>query len=203
MTVLEWLLLAYAVVLLINVIPYFMPPSWLVVAFFLITFRLPLWPLCIGCAVASTAGRSLLAWVSGRFGRKLLSAEHRRNVSALGAWLNQRAGWRSVLEVFLYSLGPIPSNQIFIAAGLAGASVAPVAAGFFGGRLLSYPFLAASAKGVNDHFDNLFIRAWHDPKTLVLELLSIVGIVAFTKIDWPRVLHIPMPPGVGQTPVPA
>jgi membrane protein YqaA with SNARE-associated domain len=195
----EWLLVAYAAVIAINVIPYFMPATWMVVASFLIVFHLPFWPLCVGCALASTGGRYVLAWISSRWGRRLLSADHQRNVAALGSWLNQRADWRRTLEVFLYSLGPIPSNQIFIAAGLARASIGPVAAGFFAGRLLSYPVLAGGARGVNDHFNNLFLRAWHDPKTLILELASVAVIVVFTKIDWPRVLHIPMPPGVDQT----
>jgi membrane protein YqaA with SNARE-associated domain len=196
MTPLEGLLIAFGVVFIINVIPYFMPATWTVVAFFLIVFHLPFWPLCIGCAVASTGGRCVLAFASSRWGRRLLSPRQRQNVSALGTWLNQRAGWRKTLAVFLYSIGPIPSNQIFIAAGLANAWIQPVAAGFFLGRLLSYPFFAATAKGINDHFDNLFIRAWRDPKTLFLELLSIAIIIAFTKIDWPRVLHIPMPGGI-------
>lgn len=196
MTTLEWLLVAFAVVFVINVIPYFMPATWMVVAFFLIAVHPPFWPLCLGAAVASTAGRYLLAVISRRWGRRLLSQERRQKLSALGTWLNQRASWRLELEVFLYSLGPIPSNLIFIAAGLANANVGPVAAGFFAGRLVSYPLLAGTARGVNDHFDNLFIRAWSDPKTLILELLSIAALVAFTRIDWPRVLHIPMPPGV-------
>jgi hypothetical protein len=203
MTSIEWLLAAYAVVAAINVIPYFMPATWIVVAFFLIVLHLSFWPLCVGCAIASTGGRWILGSISRRWGRKLLSPQHRSNIEALGSWLNGRAGWRRALEVFIYALGPIPSNQIFIAAGLAGATLGPVAAGFFAGRLISYPLLAGSARGVNDHFDNIFIRALHDPKTLVLELASIATIVVFTKIDWPRLLHIPMPPGVNQVDRPA
>ena len=198
MTPLEWLLIAFAVVFVINVIPYFMPATWMVAAFFLIGFHVPFWPLSVGAAVSSTGGRCLLAFVSSRWGRKLLSQRHRQNVSALGVWLNQRASWRRVVDVFLYSMGPIPSNQIFIAAGLAKASIQPVAAGFFAGRLLSYPVFAGTAKGINDHFDNIFMRAWRDPKTLILELVSIAAIFAFTRIDWPRLLHIPMPPGVDE-----
>lgn len=198
MTSLEWLLTAYAVVFGINVIPYFMPATWLVVAFFLVVLHLPIWPLCLGCAIAATGGRCVLALLSRRWGRKLLRAKERANVDALGSWLNGRAGWRRALEVFVYALGPIPSNLIFIAAGLAGTSIGPVAAGFFGGRLISYPLLAGSARGINDHFDNLFIRALHDPKTLVLELASIAGIVVITKIDWARALHVPMPTEVDQ-----
>ena len=170
----------------------------MVVAFFLIAVHPRFWPLCLLAAVTSTGGRCLLALISNRWGQRLLSEERRGTLSPLGTWLNQRTGWRLELEVFLYSLGPIPSNLIFIAAWLGNARIGPVAVGLFAGRLVSYPLLAGTAKGVNDHFDNLLLRAWRDPKTLILELLSIAALVAFTKIDWPRVLHIPMPPGLAK-----
>ncbi len=64
------------------------------VSFFLIADHLPLWPLCIGCALAATAGRYGLALTSDRWGRRLLTAQHRANVAALGRWLNERSGWR-------------------------------------------------------------------------------------------------------------
>ena len=187
------LLLAWAVIALINVIPYFMPPTWAVVAFFLIAFQLPVWPLAIGAVAASTTGRCGLYLISARWGRRLLSAQHRANVDALGGWLNHRPGWRGVLDVALYSLGPVPSNELFIAAGLSGAKLWPVALGFIPGRLVSYPLLALGAKAANDHFDGALTKQWHDPKWLAVELLSIAGIVAFARIDWPRILHLSVP----------
>jgi len=190
----EWLLVAWAAVFTLNVVPYFMPPTWAVVAFFLIAFQLPVWPLAIGCAFASTAGRCGLYYVSARLGRRLLSDRRQRNVAALGNWLNQRPGWRGVLDVLIYSLGPIPSNDLFIAAGLSGAKLWPVALGFLPGRMVSYPLLALAAKGANDQLGGILTRHWHDPKWLALELLSIAGIWLFSRIDWARVIHLPVPP---------
>ncbi|HEX6509067.1 MAG TPA: hypothetical protein VF221_15670 [Chloroflexota bacterium] len=189
----EWLLAAYAVVFAINVIPAFMPPTWTVVAFFLIVYQLPLWPLCIGCALAATGGRCVLTLISKRWGHRLLSAQQQQNVAALGAWLNQKSGWSQALAVLVYASGPIPSNQLFIAAGLAGARLGPIAAGFFAGRMVSYPFFAATANGVNTHFGTIFLKEWRDPKFVALELLSIAGVVVFAHIDWPRVLHLSVP----------
>jgi hypothetical protein len=188
-----WTLVAFAVVFAINLVPYFMPPTWAVVSFFLIAYHLPFWPLCIGCSLAATAGRYGLALTSERWGRRLLTAQHRANVAALGRWLNERSGWREALAVMVYSLGPIPSNQLFIAAGLSGARLTPIAAGFLAGRLVSYPALAFTARGVTDQFGNLLTKGWQDPKAIALELLSIVGIVLFARIDWPRVLQLPVP----------
>ena len=190
---LEWLVVAWAVAFVINAVAYFMPPTWSVVAFFLIAFSLPVWPLAIGCAIASTAGRCGLYLISARWGRRLLPASRRQNVDALGRWLNARPSWRGVVDVLVYSLGPIPSNDLFIAAGLSGARLWPVAVGFLPGRLVSYPALALAAKGANDHFDGVLTKQWHDPKWLVLELLSIAGLIMFSRLDWPRILHLPRP----------
>jgi uncharacterized membrane protein YdjX (TVP38/TMEM64 family) len=93
----------------------------------------------------------------------------------------------------VYSLGLIPSNQLFIAAGLSGTRLTPIATGFLVGRLVSYLALAFTTRGVTDQFGNLFTQGWRDPKAIALELLSIVGIVLFARIDWPRVLHLPVP----------
>jgi membrane protein YqaA with SNARE-associated domain len=188
-----WTLVAFAVVFAINLVPYFMPPTWAVVSFFLIAYDLPFWPLCVGCALAATAGRCALALMSERWGRRLLTAQHRANVSALGQWLNERAGWREAVAVMVYSLGPIPSNQLFIAAGLSGARLRPIAAGFLVGRLVSYPALAFTARGVTGQLGSLFTQGWRDPKAIALELLSIVGVVVFARIDWPRLLHLSVP----------
>ena len=194
MSTLEWLLVAWAAAFVLNVVPYFMPPTWVVVAFFLVAFQLPLWPLAIGSALASTGGRCGLYYLSAKWGRRLLSEKHRNNVGGLGEWLNQRPGWKGVLDVLIYSLGPIPSNALFIAAGLSGAKLWPVAVGFLPGRVVSYAALSLTVKTANDHFGGILTRQWHDPKWLVFELLSIGGIVLFSRIDWPRVLHLPVPP---------
>jgi len=175
-------------VFLMNLVPYFMPPTWAVVTFFLIAFSLPVWPLAIGCAFASTAGRCGLYYLSARLGRQLLSDQKQRNVAALGNWLNQRPGC-GVVDVLIYSLGPIPSNDLFIAAGLSRAKLWPVALGFLPGRMVSYPLLALTAKGANDQLGGILTRQW-----LALELLSIAGIWLFSRIDWARVLHRPVPP---------
>src|SRR5215469_15963726 len=93
----------------------------------------------------------------------------------------------------VYSLGPIPSNHVFIAAGLSGSNLTPIVAGFLAGRLVSYPALAFTARGVTGRLDALLTNGWRDSKAIALELLSIVGVVLFARIDWPRVLHLPVP----------
>ena len=40
-----WTLLAYAIAFVINIVPAFMPSTWMVLAFFHIQFDLPILPL--------------------------------------------------------------------------------------------------------------------------------------------------------------
>lgn len=68
-------------------------------------------------------------------------------------------------------------------------TLTPIAAGFLAGRLVSYPLLALTARGINDHFGSLLTKGRRDPKIIALEVLSILGVVLFARIDWPRLLH--------------
>ncbi len=189
--VLAFLGLAYAAVFLINLVPAFMPPTWLVLAFFIVHFGLPLLPLALGGAVAASAGRLCLALASRRWGRGVLTESQRASLTALGGWIEQRARWAAPLAVLIYSFGPVPSNQLFMAAGLTGMRLKPIVAAFLAGRMLSYPFWAGLAYVVADTWEKLFLDKWGNPVTLALEALTLMGLVLFTRVPWSRVLRMP------------
>jgi hypothetical protein len=117
------LLLAFALVFAINVVPAFMPPTWSVLAILHFAFGLPALPLALGGALAASAGRLTLAVASQRFGRTLLPLHRRADLSDLGRCLDAKAKWAAPAAVLVYSFGPIPSNELFVAAGLTGRSV--------------------------------------------------------------------------------
>src|SRR5919199_4773226 len=71
------LALAYLVVFLVNLAPALMPPTWSILAFFLIGYHLPLVPLAVGGALAASAGRLGLALASRPWGPRPLSPERR------------------------------------------------------------------------------------------------------------------------------
>ena len=183
------LLAAYAVVFLINLVPAFMPPTWSILAYFLIRFDLPLLPLAIGGALAASSGRYVLALGSRRWGRRLLSPTQQTRLSRLGVWLETRARWTTPLAVLVYSFGPIPSNQLFIAAGLTATRLTPIVAAFLAGRLISYTLWVNLARVVAHRFEDLFTDHLQRGSAVAFELLAIAALVLFTRIDWPRVLQ--------------
>lgn len=181
------LLLVWVVVFLINVVPAFMPPTWSVLALFLIQFELPLLPLALGGAVSATAGRVALALGARWLGPRVLPATALQNLCDLGAYLRGHNRWVGP-AVLVYSFGPIPSNQLFMAAGLAGLDLRLVAGAFFAGRVVSYSLFAHAADQAVGSIADLFADTFTKPQLLALELASLGLLVALAKIPWGRLL---------------
>jgi hypothetical protein len=147
--VLARLLLAVAVGFGINLMPAFGPPTWAVLVFF--RFRFPEVPasgLIVGGALAASAGRLLLALVFRAFGTKL-PPKRQESLQVLGHALGEhRAG---LLASFaLFATAPLPSAQMFEAAGLARVRLRPLLAAFFLGRLVSYSIYVGAASAAHD-----------------------------------------------------
>ncbi len=195
------LLLAWGAVFLINLVPAFMPPTWSMLAFFLIHFDLPLLPLALGGAVAATGGRVALALGTRYLGPRLLPADVRRNLTDLGTWLSTRRRWVG-LGVLFYSFGPIPSNQLFMAAGLGGLDLRVVAGSFFVGRVISYTFFSYTANKAVESLSDLFAGTFTHTTTLLLEVASLGILVALAKLPWGRLLHVPQAGASDGTPTP-
>src|SRR5581483_3324030 len=160
----------------VNVMPAFMPPTWSILALFLVRYNLPLVPLAVGGAVAASAGRLTLALASRRWGRRWLSTQRRSNLAHLGAWLDTRGRLAAPLAMLFYSFGPIPSNQLFIGAGLTRMRLAPIVGAFLAGRIFSYTFFVASAHVVHTRIDEVFAARWSNLGALAVEMLALAAL---------------------------
>ncbi|HLH23704.1 MAG TPA: hypothetical protein VK066_14375 [Chloroflexota bacterium] len=183
------LLLVWATVFIINLVPAFMPPTWSVLAFFLIQLDLPLLPLALGGAVAATAGRVALAQAARLLGPRLLPTDVLGNLRDLGTYLRTHSRWIGP-AVLVYSFGPIPSNQLFMAAGLAHLDLRLVAGAFFAGRVVSYTLFAHVADRAVSSMADVFAETFTRPQLLALEVASLGLLVLIAKIPWGRLLGI-------------
>jgi membrane protein YqaA with SNARE-associated domain len=120
------LLLAYLLDFITNIIPLFMPPTWLLLSFFRVHYGLPVWLLAPGGALCSTAGRCILALGARHLGARFLPEKERKNITDLGEFIRHKK--LSFVGVLFYAFGPIPSSHLFIAAGLARLNLKVVAA---------------------------------------------------------------------------
>lgn len=160
----------------LNFIPLFMPPTWMVIAFFYIQFNLPLIPTVIIGAASATLGRSILAYSSKRYLKPYLSVEKQLELESLGKLIETKKVIALPLLMIFYAFSPIPSNQFFIAAGLVDADMKLIRTSFFLGRLFSYSFWATLANRTVDNLDLIFVEHLKNPRTYLIELISFVVI---------------------------
>jgi membrane protein YqaA with SNARE-associated domain len=182
-------LLAFACIFGINLLPAFGPPTWAVLVFFRLNSDLDLVPLVLGGAVAAASGRLVLAngahALRGRFSPQRLE----RLAAARTALTADRRRAAGGLAVFAVS--PIPSAQLFVAAGLLAVPLLPLTAAFFVGRLVSYSIYAGGATLVETSLEGTFTDAFRSPLGIALQVLMLLGLVALVRVDWIRLLQRP------------
>jgi uncharacterized membrane protein YdjX (TVP38/TMEM64 family) len=176
-----------AVVFGINLLPAFGPPTWAVLVYFRFRYGdIPVAVLVVVGAGAATAGRFVLAQAFRRFGRKL-PPKRTESLEVLGRALAQSKG--GLVSTFLFFVfAPVPSAQMFEAAGLAKVRLGPLLAAFFIGRLVSYSLYVGAASAARNGLEKLFRQGLTSPQAIATQLISIALLVVFVKVDWPSTI---------------
>ncbi|HYL68971.1 MAG TPA: hypothetical protein VEX69_07390 [Candidatus Limnocylindria bacterium] len=186
------ILILFLVVFLLNIIPAFAPPTWMVFSF--LGFRFPShvdWSFALVGAVAAATGRSLLGKLSRTIIRNhWLSEAAKENVDSLKLELEKRPKLTFGLFLF-YAFTPLPSNYLFIAYGLTTMPLMRLVAPFFIGRFVSYTFWAKSAAAVSRKLELEGTEAiGYFSLYFVLTQFALLAVVyAFTRVDWKLLLR--------------
>ena len=181
------ILLLFLLVFLLNVIPAFAPPTWVVFSF--LGFRFPDHmgvTLAVVGALAATLGRFTLAKGSHLIVRRhFLSEKARQNVDAIKEQLGHRKKLTFGLLLF-YAFTPLPSNYLFIAYGLTTMELKLITIPFFIGRSVSYSFWTFTASTVARRItlENTDALSYLSAYFIASQVLLLLMVYAFTKIDW-------------------
>ena len=160
------LALALAVVFAVNLLPAFGPPTWAVLVFFSLDFGLPAAPLVLGGALAAASGRLVLAGAARRLRPRLASARIERLDRAQAALGASRR--RTAACLGLFALSPVPSGQLFFAAGLMTVPLMPLTGAFFAGRLVSYSLYLGAARVAAGSLGDVALDALTSPLGMAL-----------------------------------
>ena len=182
-----WYLLAMAVVLVINFLPAFMPSTWMVLAFFRIHFGLPILLLTIGGSIVSAVGRYVLAKASGAYSRRYMKKQE-SDLHVLGRFLESHKNHVG-LATFLYTLTPLPSNNLFIAAGMVAINLTWVFAGFLAGRLIANTILVWTTDKAFQQFGEVLRTGFSSWEAIAFQLLSVGSIVLLAFVPWAKWLR--------------
>ena len=170
-----------------NIIPAFMPPTWAVLAFFVTKYNLLIIPTVLIGAMSATLGRVILANISQKYFSRFFSKDSQQNYESIGTYLNKHQAI-TVPLVITYAFFPIPSNHVFIAAGLAKVNLKVLATSFFIGRLISYTFWVNLSQRISDNLEGVFSSHYSKFGSIGLEIVGVVVIYFIGKIAWKKVL---------------
>jgi uncharacterized membrane protein YdjX (TVP38/TMEM64 family) len=177
-------LIFFAIVFGVNLLPAFGPPTWSIIALYTLSGDLALAILVPVGALAAASGRLLLGLATRYLGARFLSERTQDNLAAAREALEQRRG-STLLGLGLFALSPLPSAQLFMAAGLARMRLLPFTAAFFAGRFVSYTIYGVTAHTIRaTSLGEVLRSSLTSPWGIALQVAMLAGIVALTRIDW-------------------
>lgn len=176
-------LLLFAIVLSVNLMPAFGPPTWSIIVLYGLGTQMPTASIILTGALAAASGRFALAHVFRMLGRRI-PERIRLNLAAARDALELHKRGR-LLALGLFALSPLPSAQLFEAAGLARVRLAGFTAAFFAGRLVSYSIYAVTAKSMQKtSMGDQFLKMFTSPVSIAIQLLMIAALVGLTRVNW-------------------
>lgn len=184
----------------LNLLPAFGPPTWTLLVLFRLNWGLHPVPLVVIGALSAGSGRLVLAVVTRRV-RGRLPGKHVANLQAAGNYLTGHKG-RAAAGLAVFAVSPLPSAQLFEAAGLLSVPLMPLTAAFFVGRLVSYSLYVGAAHAADRKFGSVFRSTLSSPYGIALEVAMVVGVVLLARIDWAKHLpgHVDTPPSSSPRP---
>ncbi len=131
--------IVFATVFLLNANPIFTIPTWMVVALFIgKADPISMFPVILVGISASALGRYVLTKYSKVIGEKVLPKRQKRNIEFFKEFfMSDSNSFTVFILAFIYALSPLPTNALFLIAGIANLRVIVLLAGFFIGELIS------------------------------------------------------------------
>jgi hypothetical protein len=172
----------FLLVFILNMVPFFMPPTWIVLSTLFFLFPLQFDPLLLALtgAFASTFGRVILCRI-GVASRRLMGENRRKSMDRAGQALRSKKYGGFVLT-FLYALSPLPSNAFFLMMGTMKCHFFTIFLGFWLGRFISY---AATISVAHIAFRSLAdVMASQLQAVVLVDTLAIASVIVFAFIDW-------------------
>lgn len=179
-------LVAVACIFGVNLLPAFGPPTWAVLVFFRLHSDLAAAPLVLLGALAAASGRLVLAATSRRF-RSRFSPRRLESLEAAEHALVGSRG-KAIVGLGLFALSPVPSAQLFVAAGVLSVPLVPLTLAFFAGRLVSYSLYVGAASAAKENLGSVLTDAFASPLGVALQVLMLLLLVLLLRVDWARVL---------------
>lgn len=165
-----------------DVVPFPFPPAFTIMVTLQILFDLNLWAvICIG-VVGSIVGRYVLTLYIPLLAGRIFKRAKTEDIEFLGTQMQEK-GWRSQVMILAYSLLPLPTTPLFLAAGIARLKPIKIIPAFFVGKFISDTI----AVNLGNYATKNAMRIFEEAATMRSILSISVGLImvaALLFIDW-------------------
>lgn len=175
-------LLVFLGALIFDIVPFPFLPAFTIMVFLQITFDLNVWPVLIFGVMGSVLGRYILTLYTPYIANKFITKSKNEDVEFLGTKMKENK-WKGQLIVLAYSLLPLPTTPLFLAAGMSKISALYVVPAFLIGKFVSDAFALLTGKYASENIEAIIqnLYSWESISSFLLGLL-LIGCVFF--IDW-------------------
>lgn len=175
-------LLVFAGALLFDIVPFPFPPAFTIMLLLQITFHLNLWLVIVTGVVGSVLGRYILTLYIPLIANKYFKVSKNEDVQFLGEKMKKNK-WKGQMVVLIYSLLPLPTTPLFLAAGIAKLKVQYIIPAFFIGKFTSDTIAIYTGKYVSENTESIITNAlsWKSIASFVFCLFLLFCLLF---IDW-------------------
>ena len=180
-------LLVFVGALLVDVVPFPLPPAFTVMIFLQITFHLNIWAVIAIGVTGSIIGRYILTLYIPMVSTRIFNHAKNEDVQYLGKKMKAK-GWKGKVLILVYSLMPLPTTPLFIAGGMAKMKPYDIIPPFIIGKFISDTAAVFMGKYAAENVGDLVhgLVSWKSITGLALGLLLICALLF---IDWRALLQ--------------
>ncbi len=100
----------------------------------------------------------------------------------------QKKKSRAVALVALFVVSPLPSAQLFVAAGLLDLPLGLLTFAFFLGRMVSYSIYVSAATLADKQLGNVLAQSFGSPWSITLQVVLLIAVCALPFFNWKKLL---------------
>jgi len=175
-------LLVFVGALLFDIVPFPFPPAFTIMILLQITFHLNVWLVIIAGVVGSVLGRYILILYTPSITNKYIKRSKNEDVQFLGAKMKENK-WKGQIIVLAYSLLPLPTTPLFLAAGMSKLNAKYIIPAFLIGKFTSDTLALHAGKYASENTHNIMKNAF-SWKSIVSALFFLFLIFCILFIDW-------------------
>ena len=166
----------------VDIVPFPFPPAFTVMIYLQLRFHLAIWLVIVVGVAGSIAGRYLLTLYIPFLSGRIFKPAKNEDVKFLGDKLAKK-GWKSQLSILVYSLLPLPTTPLFLAAGMAKLKPYYIIPAFAIGKIISDTTAVTIGKYAAENSADLLhgMVSW---KSITGLAAGVLLLFALLFIDW-------------------